>query len=880
MPISEKLTYLNNTKQQIKENLNKFGSNITENDTFRSYSNVINDIYDKLPKVSGNGSNFSLENAQNGKLDSFGMDGNTIQGRLPSEYTQVDYITSSGSQYIDTGVNADTKLRVVLDMAYINPTGINQTMGAIRTGTPNKRYHLLSGTTKILFWVNDTSYDIIQSSDTNRHLWDLNVPDGKVVLDNTTTTTIPTNIDDTELNFWLFGRNSNASQYKGAFKIWACKMYYNGTLVRDFIPCYRNSDNEIGLYDLVNNVFYTNQGTGTFTYGSIAPTPDSPIDIEVVENEQIVNVHGKNLLPYPYTQLSATSNGVSFTAQPDGSVLVNGTATGGNANIKLYGDYQEINNKELFGKYVSGGSETVRVRVLNNTNNNYTVLAADTGSGAEIDMSTYTKGYIELTVLNGTTANNEVIKPMVLDSLDDTTYEPYQSQDYEIDLHSKNLFDKDSQNLKQGYILNDNGEEIASVISQYSQGFTSVNPNTTYTLSGTLASSTNGFRLYLYDENKNFLSRSGLVGLNSIPYTFTTDSDTYYLRFQTGIEVYNGDTVQLEEGSTATDYEPYYNYELCKIGDNQDYIYKTSGKNLFDIQATAISSNATKNVNDNSLTITATSSNANSYICYTINNIKKNTTYNISYNAVADNIACCMIRGYKTDNTYTTLLDFTSGTTLNASFTTEIDTDNLKIFLYASRNITSGTTGNKTTYSQIQLEEGSATDYEPFGTDWYVKKEIGKVVLDGSESWTFGHDNTSTGYAYFYTSTYDSLIKQEASATNHLCNRLTPVNQIYTNYNDNGNNIATGQSSSNKLRIAINTANSVIELTSWLSTHNLIVYYALATPTYETITNETLISQLESIEAITGVNNFSVSNDNNVLPTLYVSRLKELDSLT
>lgn len=42
----------------------------------------------------------------------------------------------------------------------------------------------------------------------------------------------------------------------------------NGTnVIRNFIPCYRKSDNEVGLYDLVNDVFYTNQGTGSFTYG-------------------------------------------------------------------------------------------------------------------------------------------------------------------------------------------------------------------------------------------------------------------------------------------------------------------------------------------------------------------------------------------------------------------------------------------------------------------------------------------------------------------------------------------------------------------------------------------------------------------------------------
>lgn len=48
------------------------------------------------------------------------------------------------------------------------------------------------------------------------------------------------------------------------FKIWD-----DGTLVRDFIPVYRKSDNKPGLYDLVNGVFYSNEATSgsDFTAG-------------------------------------------------------------------------------------------------------------------------------------------------------------------------------------------------------------------------------------------------------------------------------------------------------------------------------------------------------------------------------------------------------------------------------------------------------------------------------------------------------------------------------------------------------------------------------------------------------------------------------------
>lgn len=48
-------------------------------------------------------------------------------------------------------------------------------------------------------------------------------------------------------------------------KLYGCKLYNNWTLVRDFIPCYRKSDSVIWLYDRVNNSFYTNSWTWTFT---------------------------------------------------------------------------------------------------------------------------------------------------------------------------------------------------------------------------------------------------------------------------------------------------------------------------------------------------------------------------------------------------------------------------------------------------------------------------------------------------------------------------------------------------------------------------------------------------------------------------------------
>ena len=57
----------------------------------------------------------------------------------------------------------------------------------------------------------------------------------------------------------------NTSYMCSNVRMYDCKMYYNGTLVRDFIPAKRKADNVYGMYDQLNGVFYENAGTGAFT---------------------------------------------------------------------------------------------------------------------------------------------------------------------------------------------------------------------------------------------------------------------------------------------------------------------------------------------------------------------------------------------------------------------------------------------------------------------------------------------------------------------------------------------------------------------------------------------------------------------------------------
>lgn len=183
------------------------------------------------------------------------------------EYQVVDYIESSGTQYIDTGVYPLNANHLIFKGIITSGTTDASFYGSNSSG--NFTLNTMSG----LYQFGVGSYININSSQARNVLHNIEIfasstqqkliVDGETLLNNTETKTII----NTQ-TIYLFGRNTNNSlsiPMKG--KIYYFKMYNGDTLVRDFVPCIRKSDNEIGMYDLVNKQFYTNQGTGTFIAG-------------------------------------------------------------------------------------------------------------------------------------------------------------------------------------------------------------------------------------------------------------------------------------------------------------------------------------------------------------------------------------------------------------------------------------------------------------------------------------------------------------------------------------------------------------------------------------------------------------------------------------
>ena len=75
--------------------------------------------------------------------------------------------------------------------------------------------------------------------------------------------------DEPNYTFYMGATNRDGNAIlKPKLTIYSWKFYQDDILIRDFIPCYRKSDNVIGMYDTVNGIFYTNKGTGTFLKGN------------------------------------------------------------------------------------------------------------------------------------------------------------------------------------------------------------------------------------------------------------------------------------------------------------------------------------------------------------------------------------------------------------------------------------------------------------------------------------------------------------------------------------------------------------------------------------------------------------------------------------
>lgn len=200
-------------------------------------------------------------------------------GGLPGNYQAVEYLQSTGTQYIDTGFRFDNYWKYEIE-ASLDDVNNNQMWGMKywyehSIYAYNNKYWAkgdqyvpsqngvdtnISCTTKCKFTfdsVNKTC-DITGDNIDQHYTWPSISPLSSI------------------FKFVLFAcwtSWSDELDTYGQGKIYRFKLYQaisgdsSRELVADMIPCYRKSDDKPGMYDLVRQIFITNSGTGEFTIG-------------------------------------------------------------------------------------------------------------------------------------------------------------------------------------------------------------------------------------------------------------------------------------------------------------------------------------------------------------------------------------------------------------------------------------------------------------------------------------------------------------------------------------------------------------------------------------------------------------------------------------
>ena len=201
---------------------------------------------------------------------------------LPTEYQKVEYIESSGKQYIQTSVTPNDNFRMDLktyttcgDSYYCAGVRASNKIWFGQTGTTtNNRVSAsvngssVNASTDGVLWSRSTSgqtYEIMLCTNGDGtftyHIKDLT--NNKESLTENREYTL---MGEATNGVCLFALNRNYI-VSSTNQVYYFRLYKNGKIAFDGIPCYRKSDDVIGLYDLVSKQFYTNQGTGTFTKG-------------------------------------------------------------------------------------------------------------------------------------------------------------------------------------------------------------------------------------------------------------------------------------------------------------------------------------------------------------------------------------------------------------------------------------------------------------------------------------------------------------------------------------------------------------------------------------------------------------------------------------
>ena len=204
----------------------------------------------------------------------FNIFGETGKSVLPTGFTALEYIESTGTQYIDTEIQRSSSVYdLEVDVSFADSTNRyligtdNHSPGYCGRASDGKFELNYSLRTSMSSGVNERVKMRYYGTGTSGHTYLTVTKNG---VSETLTANSSANANVTTRTFVIYANNTSSSVSRILNgKIYLAKLSLDGDLKRNFIPARRDSDGEIGMYDTVTNTFFTNAGTGEFIAGPV-----------------------------------------------------------------------------------------------------------------------------------------------------------------------------------------------------------------------------------------------------------------------------------------------------------------------------------------------------------------------------------------------------------------------------------------------------------------------------------------------------------------------------------------------------------------------------------------------------------------------------------
>ena len=188
---------------------------------------------------------------------------------LPSGYTALNYIQSSGTQYINTELSAPKGFHAVFDIELLSAASTQAIIGAHDTAAPYNRSYLAINSNKTWQIGYYDFYNFGSLALNTKYNIDVSTISGSIfckINGTAQSLSTPTSAARSSVPIYVFAMNYGTNPLPCSAKLYGMKIYTSGDtseLARDLVPCISDTGG-VGMYDLVTKKFYGNAGSGSF----------------------------------------------------------------------------------------------------------------------------------------------------------------------------------------------------------------------------------------------------------------------------------------------------------------------------------------------------------------------------------------------------------------------------------------------------------------------------------------------------------------------------------------------------------------------------------------------------------------------------------------